>query len=127
MAPSLSEDLCLHCGRCCHASVIAGKGRICVPELHCKHLCMEGGTSSCRVYGERHEVTDWCFPMAQSIENQVFPPDCPYVAEIEGYVGARHSAFYGLMRSDIRAAMAADGMPSWVDPLEWARYLNPPS
>ena len=126
MPKSGSEDLCRNCGRCCHASVIVGEGRIRVPELHCKHLDMCSGKSRCKVYTTRHEVTDWCHPMAKSIENGVFPRNCPYVVEIEGYVGTAElpPAFYSLVEAELRAALVAGGMPEWVDALEWARYLS---
>jgi uncharacterized cysteine cluster protein YcgN (CxxCxxCC family) len=78
------DDKCLRCGRCCYErSVIAGVAvRTSVP---CEHL--DVGTMLCRVYDRRHEVAPHCASVEDGIELGVFPADCPYVRDVEGYVG----------------------------------------
>jgi uncharacterized cysteine cluster protein YcgN (CxxCxxCC family) len=51
----------------------------------CEHLDVE--TRLCRVYDERHEAAPHCANVEDGIGLRVFPTDCPYVRDVEGYVG----------------------------------------
>ena len=78
------EELCRKCGWCCRVKMIARNEVFVLPDT-CEHLDRE--TKLCRVFARRHEVNPDCADIARGIAARVFPADCPYVADIEGYRG----------------------------------------
>lgn len=79
-------DLCEKCGRCCYAKLIIG-GEIVYTPFPCPYL--DEATRLCTVYERRHEVNPDCLPVEMGIRFGVFPPDCPYVRDLPGYVPPR--------------------------------------
>ncbi len=77
------ESKCRRCGRCCFHKLLVG-GCIVYTDLPCPHLDL--GTRLCQVYDRRHEANIECLSVEEGIERGVFPADCPYVAEVPGYV-----------------------------------------
>ena len=122
------ESMCVDCGLCCYASVPFGKGSVLVPELRCKHLKVEkGGKSCCGVYENRLDVAkDWCMPLAEAIKKGIFPEACPYVQDMQDYVGAAvvSDETYQALRPQIRKAIEAGGKPAWVSDTHWQKFTK---
>jgi len=87
---------CLRCGRCCYAKLIIN-GQVVYTPFPCPYL--DEATRLCTVYERRHEVNPCCLPVEVGIRLGVFPPDCPYVRDIPGYVPPR----MGLTPEEIEA------------------------
>ena len=81
-APEAREAICRRCGRCCYAKLLVGD-QIIYTDTPCAHL--DTDTNLCRVYEHRHAVNPDCLSVKQGIRRGVFPVDCPYVADVEGY------------------------------------------
>ena len=58
-------SLCRRCGKCC-----------------CQKML-------CTIYDRRHEMNVRCLTVEEGIHHGVFPPDCPYVSDLPGYVPPR--------------------------------------
>lgn len=74
---------CRRCGRCCFAKLII-RDRIVYTPYPCRHLDID--TRLCTVYEKRHEVNPECLTVERGIQLGVFPPDCPYVSDLPGYI-----------------------------------------
>jgi len=79
------EALCRRCARCCYEKLIVD-GHVFTLRKPCRFL--DETTKLCRVYEFRHEVNPRCLTVAEGMEYGVFPADCPYVSEIDGYLPA---------------------------------------
>ncbi len=74
-------------------------------DIPCPHLDAESGL--CGVYERRREANRDCLSVADGIRRGVFPADCPYVADIPGYlppIERPDSAFIG----EAMATLAAE-------------------
>ena len=123
------EAMCVDCGLCCYAAVPLSKGHVLVPDLRCKHLCVEQGTakSTCSVYDQRAEVAKgWCMQLPEAIEKGAFPSQCPYVSNLPGYVGSEvlSDMAYQLVLPQLQKTLGAQGRPPWVNPQHWDVFLN---
>lgn len=128
------ESMCVDCGLCCYASVPVAKstGNVLIPDLRCKHLEIEKATgkSCCSVYEQRHDVAKgWCLPLTEAIAKGVFPDACPYVRDVQGYVGTAilPDSAYDAIRPQLVKALAAQGKPPWVSDSTWDQFLTTPS
>jgi uncharacterized cysteine cluster protein YcgN (CxxCxxCC family) len=83
------ESLCQKCGRCCYGSIPRGGTLIIISELPCRYLVRsDDHTATCSIYGNRHAVAKWCQTVNRKSVNQgLFPADCPYVRGIPNYRG----------------------------------------
>lgn len=65
-------------------------------------------------------------PLAAAIEKGIFPKECPYVADMEGYVGAQvlSDSQYQQMKPSLQKAIASQPFPAWANPHEYAVFLN---
>lgn len=129
------EGMCIDCGLCCHAKVEVAKGvSALIPELRCKYLMDksggEEGETCCSVYDRRLELAgDWCFPLAEAIDKGLFPKECPYVQQMDDYVGAQvlNDDVYKSLRPDLRKSAieksAKVGPPKWAHSLDWAHFV----
>lgn len=123
------ESMCVNCGLCCYAQVRIDKSvAVLVPELRCKHLMQKSeGETCCSVYENRHDVAgEWCFPLAKAIENGLFPKECPYVADMEGYVGSQvlNSDQYIQIRPHLQKAVSEKGQPEWASDEMWKSFTT---
>lgn len=123
------ESMCVDCGLCCYAAVPLSKGNVIIPDLRCKHLCVEQGTgkSTCAVYDQRHEVAKgWCMPLAEAIAKGAFPAQCPYVADLPNYVGSAvlSDAAYELVKPQLQKTLGARGRPAWASDSHWTQFLK---
>jgi uncharacterized cysteine cluster protein YcgN (CxxCxxCC family) len=87
-AENESEEKCRKCGRCCCAKLIiedeeTGEDEVVYTPFPCTYL--DVNTCLCTIYDNRHEVNPVCLTLENGIAIGVFPADCPYVADIEGY------------------------------------------
>ena len=125
-ATFIAEGMATH--NCCYASAQLGKGQVLVPELRCKHLNVEeNGKSCCSVYETRHEVAKgWCLPLAEAIQKGVFPDLCPYVRDMQDYVGSAvlSEDAYSYVRPQLQKSIMDSGKPSWVSDQLWAKFLS---
>ena len=55
--------------------------------IYCDHYDPE--TKLCTIYDHRHESNRRCLTVAEGIHYGVFPPECPYVRDVPGYVPPR--------------------------------------
>ena len=79
------EALCRQCARCCYEKLIVD-GHVFTLRKPCRFL--DDPTKRCRVYEARHEQNPRCLTVTEGVEYGVFPADCPYVRDIEGYLPA---------------------------------------
>lgn len=77
------DALCRRCGRCCCRKFLL-RDMVYHTPFYC-HLFDEK-TRLCSVYAERFAKNPHCLTVERGIERGVFPVDCPYVAEREGYM-----------------------------------------
>ena len=78
------EMRCRRCGRCCYEK-IEFEGEIYYTDTPCNFL--DPLTRRCRVYSRRRTERPDCAALTPEVVRQGFlPGDCPYVAEIDGYV-----------------------------------------
>jgi len=89
-------SLCRKCGRCCYAKLIID-GEVVYTPFPCPYL--DEATRLCAIYERRHELNPHCLPVERGIRLGVFPPDCPYVRDIPGYVPPR----MGMTAEEIQA------------------------
>jgi uncharacterized cysteine cluster protein YcgN (CxxCxxCC family) len=81
--PVEEEDaLCERCGRCCQEKLMV-RGKIYLLPACCKYL--DPDTRLCTIYERRAELNPECLDVATGLRLGVFPADCPYVRDIEGY------------------------------------------
>lgn len=123
------ERMCVRCGMCCFASARLDKnceGSIFIPDLCCKYLHFNKNISECEVYKNRHQVAKWCMPLEKAIEKGVFPPQCPYVKDMPGYVGANvlSNEEYDLLKSYLVETFKSQGQPVWVKDHNWQRFIK---
>lgn len=123
------ESICVDCSLCCYASIPFGKGSVLIPEMRCKHLQVEKGTgkSCCAVYEDRHDVAGgWCLPLADAIAKGVFPQECPYVRDLQNYIGSAtvSDETYQAIRPALQKAIAAGGKPEWLLASHWEMFLK---
>ena len=90
------EDRCLKCGRCCYYKVVVD-GRIVYTPYPCKHL--DTATKLCTIYSDRHRINQDCLTVEEGIRLGVFPADCPYVKDREGYRGPIINVTAGVLNS----------------------------
>ena len=76
------EAMCTQCGKCCTEKVELD-GQVYISKKYCRFLDTE--TKKCRVYEERFEAEPGCMTVDEGIKVGVFPSDCPYIEDIEGY------------------------------------------
>lgn len=76
------EALCRQCGKCCTEKVEID-GKIYLTKKYCRFL--DTKTKRCQVYENRFEAEPECSSVADGIPVGIFPADCPYVKDIEGY------------------------------------------
>ena len=77
------ERKCIRCSRCCYYKIILD-GRIAYTPYPCMYL--DTKTKLCTIYERRHEINPDCLTVDEGIKMGVFPADCPYVKDLEGYV-----------------------------------------
>ncbi|MCA9323010.1 MAG: hypothetical protein KDB53_19875 [Planctomycetes bacterium] len=77
------EALCRRCGKCCTEKVEI-EGRIYLSKKYCRFLDLK--TKQCTVYEDRFVAEPDCSGVEAGIKVGIFPSDCPYVKDIEGYV-----------------------------------------
>ena len=82
LPPEVWEALCRKCGKCCTEKVEID-GQIYLSKKYCRFL--DKSTMQCTVYENRFEAEPECSSVEQGIPVGIFPGDCPYVADIEGY------------------------------------------
>lgn len=82
---SVWEALCRQCGKCCTEKVVH-EGKIYMTAKYCRFLNTE--TKRCEVYSNRFAAEPDCTDVPTGVKHGIFPPDCPYVKDIEGYEGA---------------------------------------
>lgn len=112
---------------CCFAAIPLTKSiSAVVPELHCKHLSITDGKSSCGVYKSRHQEAKWCLPLPEAIAKGIFPKECPYVKDIPNYRGPviLTDDAYKSVRSHVRLRVLQDGQPSWADSSTWQDFVG---
>jgi len=122
------ESMCVDCGLCCYASIQMEKGNVLIPDLRCKHLSFDDTNKSCcDVYENRHEVMKgWCQPLAKAIDQGLFPEMCPYVQDMQDYVGSRalpDNVYEGL-KPQIQKSFVGKGKPEWVSDSLWNQFLD---
>lgn len=76
------ESLCRKCGKCC-AEKVEIDGKIYLSRKYCRFL--DPKTKLCRVYDDRFEAEPECSDVPSGIPLGLFPADCPYIQDIEGY------------------------------------------
>ena len=121
------ESMCVDCSLCCYASVPVGKSNTFIPELRCKYLKVDDGKSCCSVYGDRTDTAKgWCLPLSDAIKKGVFPKQCPYVRDMQNYVGsvALPDTDYQAIRPALQKSLAEGGKPEWVSDLHWKQFLD---
>lgn len=77
------EALCTRCGKCCTEKAEID-GVIYISKKYCRFLDPE--SKSCTVYENRFVAEPGCMPFEKGLKMGIFPSDCPYVEDIEGYV-----------------------------------------
>lgn len=82
LPPEVWEALCTQCGKCC-AEKAEIDGRVYITKKFCRFF--DKGTKLCKVYERRFEAEPTCTDVASGIPLGVFPSDCPYIKDIEGY------------------------------------------
>jgi len=73
---------CKKCGRCCYYKIIVD-GVVVYTPYPCEYLDVE--TRLCTIYDRRHEIHPLCATAEDGIKREIFPGDCPLVADIPGY------------------------------------------
>ncbi|MHC4713761.1 MAG: CxxCxxCC domain-containing protein [Planctomycetota bacterium] len=76
------DQLCRRCGRCCYAK-IDFEDEVYYTDIPCPYLDTQ--TNLCTVYEKRFDMNPRCLTAEEGIILGVFPADCPYVRDIEGY------------------------------------------
>lgn len=123
------ESMCVDCGICCFAQVELVKGhKVLIPELRCQYLVYEPeGKTCCSIYNEREtKAKSWCLPLAEAIAKGLFPKPCPYVAEMEDYVGTHvlNEDQYDQLRPRLQKAFDPRQKPVWITHKAWALFVN---
>jgi len=88
------EALCRRCGRCCYEKLIVD-GHVFTTRTPCLYL--DVATNFCNVYERRLAINPRCLSVEQGTEFGVFPADCPYVRDLQGY----HPAEEGWLDDEI--------------------------
>jgi len=74
------EDMCTHCGKCCHAKAkIRGKVLIFLSQPCYFLRKVEESEYLCDVYNERFECCKNCLPIDEALARGVMPEECVYV------------------------------------------------
>ena len=85
MATREWEAKCRRCGRCCYEK-IEFEGEVYYTDEPCEFL--DPDTRLCRVYERRQTLRADCAALTpRLVRRRWLPADCPYVADIVGYVG----------------------------------------
>jgi len=79
-----SEDKCTQCGKCCYRKVM-WQGIAVFTNSHCPHYNVE--TKLCKDYENRLNLGVGCLTVEEAIKNKALPNDCPYVEDLDDYVG----------------------------------------
>ena len=85
-------SVCNNCGKCCHAPFKLPGGA----EYHAKHFVCDyletngDNTTRCSVYKKRFKKAPWCMSVAEAIEQNMLPSDCPYVDDDPEYNGTNY-------------------------------------
>lgn len=78
------EARCRRCGRCCYEKTEDDNG-IYYTDVPCEKLDL--ATLECTVYASRETARPGCRALTpELVQRGLLPADCPYVAEVEGYV-----------------------------------------
>jgi len=78
------ERKCRRCARCCYEK-IEFEGEIYYTDTPCEKLDLR--TRLCTVYADRVRLRPGCVVLTPDLARRGFlPPDCPYVAQLEGYL-----------------------------------------
>jgi len=75
---------CKRCGRCCFYKAMSSVGPV-FTDKPCPYLCRS--TMLCTVFENRFSSLVGCLTTEQAIKMRALPSDCPYVADVPGYVG----------------------------------------
>lgn len=78
-----NEAKCRRCGTCCRDKYLVEDRIFLAAEGACEHL--DPKTKLCTIYERRHDINPQCLSVAQGIELEVFPADCPYVRDLPNY------------------------------------------
>ena len=85
MATREWEAKCRRCGRCCYEK-IEFEGEVYYTDEPCEFL--DPDTRLCLVYERRQTLRPDCAALTpRLVRRSLLPADCPYVADIAGYVG----------------------------------------
>jgi uncharacterized cysteine cluster protein YcgN (CxxCxxCC family) len=76
------EALCTKCGKCC-AEKVEIDGKIYISKQYCRFF--DPATKLCKVYENRFQAEPDCSDIESGIPLGLFPADCPYIKDIEGY------------------------------------------
>lgn len=121
------ESLCRRCGRCCHSAMRLGGRLVLLKDLPCRHLVWEDdGRACCRIY-ERREETGFCNKLCrESVERNLFPPDCPYMQGIPGYQGKVEVSEqeFEALRPGLRKIFQGYPRPEAVIRRDWDHFLR---
>ena len=77
------EALCRKCGKCCSEKIDID-GRIYSSKKYCRFL--DTSVMQCTVYEDRFVAEPGCLSVPEGVKVGVFPADCPYIQDVEGYV-----------------------------------------
>jgi len=121
------EALCRRCGMCCHSAMKVEGRFVLLQDLPCRHLTWDAeGRAVCRIY-PRRERAGFCNKLSrESVERNLFPPDCPYVRDIPGYEGkvAVSAAEFQNLLPALRKIFHHYPQPSAVAARPWRRFLH---
>ena len=112
------DNLCRSCGRCCYEKIVIN-AEVFATEIPCRHLDVT--TNLCSVYRDRFKVNPLCLPVDEAIRRRVFPADCPYVQDVEGYRPPRPE----VLSRRVVAMLNAGQIREMEDLLEAARAFPP--
>ena len=129
LSKSELESLCVDCGLCCLPQIELAKGhKVLIPDLKCRYLDVDDtGKSCCGIYEDRDtKAGSWCLPLAKAIDQGIFPKACPYVAEMDGYVGTNilPDEQYQKLKPHIQKALYPYQRPEWITSKSWAVFVN---
>lgn len=79
-----NDEKCKKCGRCCYRKMIINNV-IVFTNSYCKYYNPD--TKLCKDYNNRFNLGVSCLCIDEAIKNKALPSDCPYVEEIENYIG----------------------------------------
>ena len=95
---TMSEDLCLRCGRCCRKKFLGLDGAVVFSNEACQYL--DRKTKLCTVYERRFVVHRGCIPIDVAKAYGFLPADCPYVKDDPDYKPPREAT-----AAELRARM----------------------